>query len=497
MAVENQKEKRTIYDLLVIGAGPGGYVAAIRAAQLGKKVACVEKDETLGGTCLNVGCIPSKALLESSHKYQAVHNRRLPPTASGGGGVVRPAGDDGARKNSVVKTLTAGVDFLFKKNKIDRFLGTARLLDPRDGPGDGQDKSDQLRRQSHSHCHRQHGRHHPRRCNRRQAGGFQHRGARLYRGAEKPGCGRGRRRWAWSSARSGSGWARRSRWWSISTGCCRPPTGISANSPCALLKKQGLKFLLGAKIESIARTDEGCRISHRRPGNASGRQGPHRHRPQTLHRRAWALPNWAVPSTGRGFIVADSHWQTSLAGIYAIGDVIGGAMLAHKASEEGVACVEQLFTGYGHVNYQAVPSIVYTHPEVACGRPDRGGLKEEGVPIKTGTFYFKGNGRALALGDADGLVKVIAHRDTDRLLGVHIIGPQAGDLLAEAVAAMEFSASSEDLARICHAHPTLAEAVKEAALNVDRERHSRLRKFMVRVHEEIRMVRGSDLETSF
>jgi len=169
----------------------------------------------------------------------------------------------------------------------------------------------------------------------------------------------------------------------------------------------------------------------------------------------------------KGFIVVDSHWQTSLPGIYAIGDVIGGAMLAHKASEEGMACVEQLATGYGRVNYQAMPSIVYTHPEVACvGRTEQS-LAEEEVPVKIGTFFFKGNGRAQALGDADGLLKVIAHQESDRILGVHIIGPRAGDLLAEAVVAMEYGASSEDLARAIHAHPTLAEALKEAALNVE------------------------------
>jgi len=170
---------------------------------------------------------------------------------------------------------------------------------------------------------------------------------------------------------------------------------------------------------------------------------------------------------GKGFIEVDSDWQTSIPGIYAVGDVIGGAMLAHKASEEGIACVERLATGYGHVNYRAIPSIVYTHPEIASVGQSEEDLQQKGIPFKKGVFYFKGNGRALAIEDLDGMVKVLAHQDTDRILGVHIIGPQAGDLLAEAVIAMEFGASSEDLGRTCHAHPTLSEVLREAALNVE------------------------------
>jgi dihydrolipoamide dehydrogenase len=179
------------------------------------------------------------------------------------------------------------------------------------------------------------------------------------------------------------------------------------------------------------------------------------------------LEELGIATRKGGFIEVDSHWQTSIEGIYAIGDVIGGAMLAHKASEEGIACVEQLVSGYGHVNYRTIPSIVYTHPEIASVGQTEESLQDEDVPFKIGLFYFKGNGRALAIDDADGMVKVIAHKETDRLLGVHIIGPQAGDLLAEAVVAMEFAASSEDLGRTCHAHPTLSEAVREAALNVE------------------------------
>ena len=462
MAVENQKEDQKIYDLLVIGAGPGGYVAAIRAAQLGKKVACVEKDQTLGGTCLNVGCIPSKALLESSHKYQAC-TTGLAAHGIAVGEVTLDLQAMMARKNAVVGTLTAGVEFLFKKNKIDRFVGTARLLtsDTVEVKGktsrkltarailiatgstaatipgviiDGRQVVSSTEALSFTEIPK----------------------SLVVAGAGAVGL------------ELGSVWQRLGAEVTVVEYLDRVlPTADRDIGKLALrlLKKQGMKFLLGAKIESIARTDEGCRIA------VAGREMLSADKVLIATGRKPCTAALGFTELGgtvddRGFIVADSHWQTSISGIYAIGDVIGGAMLAHKASEEGVACVEQLFTGYGHVNYQAVPSIVYTHPEVAwVGRTEEA-LKEENIPVKTGSFYFKGNGRALALGDADGMVKVIAHRDTDRLLGVHIIGPAAGDLLAEAVTAMEFSASSEDLARVCHAHPTLAEAVKEAALNV-------------------------------
>ena len=245
-----------------------------------------------------------------------------------------------------------------------------------------------------------------------------------------------------------------------------PTTDQAIAKQCQrFLKKQGLRFLLDARVEGVEQLDGGCRV------RVTDQEVPEADKVLLAAGRKPCLEGLGFEELGgetdeRGFVKVDSKWRTSLQDIYAIGDVIGGPMLAHKASDEGVACVEQLASGYGHVNYQAIPSIVYTHPEVAGVGDTEETLKEKGVPVKTSTVSFKGNGRALALGDSDGLVKVISHQETDRLLGVHIIGPRAGDLLAEAVAAIEFSASSEDLGRISHAHPTLSEALREAALDI-------------------------------
>ncbi len=457
-------EKNTDYDLLIIGAGPGGYVAAIRAAQLGQKVACIEKEAALGGTCLNVGCIPSKALLESSHKYTEC------TTGLKAHGII--AGDVSfdlaammARKDGIVKTLTSGIEYLFKKNKIERFTGTARLLKDRKVRVTGV-KEMEL-----------------------SAGAILI--ATGSKAADLPGVAIDET-YVVSSTEAlsftavpkqlvvvgagavglelGSVWHRLGAEVTVVEYLDRIlPTADKDMSKHALriFKKQGLKFLLGAKITGIEQADEGVRV------NIAGREPLVAEKVLLAAGRKPATQGLGFEELGgrvdsKGFIEVDSHWQSSLPGVYAIGDVIGGAMLAHKASEEGVACIERLVTGYGQVNYLAMPSIVYTHPEVASVGRTEDFLREEGVPIKTGIFYFKGNGRALARGDSDGLIKVIAHYNTDRILGVHIIGPQAGDLLAEAVAAMEYGASSEDLARTFHAHPTLSEVLKEAALNVEK-----------------------------
>lgn len=455
-------EDKEKYDLLVIGAGPGGYVAAIRAAQLGKKVACVEKDGTLGGTCLNIGCIPSKALLESSHRFAECRNG-LAAHGIAVGGVELDLAAMMARKDAVVKTLTGGVDSLFRKNRIDRYLGTARIVDPKTVEVAG---GESLRLKAR-HLLIATG------STAATIPGVVIDGRRIVSSTEALAFPEVPKSLVVAGAGAvglelGSVWQRLGAEVTVVEYLDRLLPSADreiSRLTLRLLKKQGLKFLLGAKIESIVHSDEGCRVA------VAGREMLAAEKVLIATGRkpcsaglGFAELGGAVDS--RGCIVVDSRWQTSIPGIYAVGDVIGGAMLAHKASEEGVACVERLFTGYGHVNYQAVPSIVYTHPEVAwVGRTEEA-LKEDGVPVKIGTFYFKGNGRALALGEAEGMVKVIAHRDTDRLLGVHIIGPAAGDILAEAVAAITFSASSEDLARTCHAHPTLSEALREAALNV-------------------------------
>ena len=455
--------KNEVYDLLVIGAGPGGYVAAIRAAQLGQKVACVEKGDTLGGTCLNIGCIPSKALLESSYKY---HQCRTAMEVHGikVGDVSFDLGTMMARKEAVVKTITSGVEFLFKKNRIERFTGTARILENLtvrvSGKNDMKLQAKAVLIATGS----------------KPAGipGVEIDGKLVVSSTEALQFASVPKHLVVVGAGAvglelGSVWRRLGAEVTVVEYLDRVlPTADSDISKKALrlLKRQGMRFLLKTKIEGIDLTDTGCRIAiaGKEPIMAdkvlmaTGR---------TPYTEGLGFKELGGRTDRQGFIEVDSQWQTSIPGIYAIGDVIGGVMLAHKASEEGVACVERMITGYGHVNYQAVPSVVYTHPEIASVGRTEESLNEEGIPIKTGTFFFKGNGRALTLGDTDGMAKIIAHKDTDRILGVHIIGPQAGDLLAEAVVAMEFAASSEDLSRTFHAHPTLSEVLKEAALDIE------------------------------
>ncbi len=457
-------DKKESYDLVIIGAGPGGYVAAIRAAQLGLKVACVEKDTVLGGTCLNIGCIPSKALLESSHKYFECRTG-----LKAHGIMVGETSFDLAtmmgRKDGIVKTLTSGIDYLFKKNKIERFTGAARILD---GLKVRVTDEKELLLTARAILIA---------TGSRAAGlpGVAIDGTHVVSSTEALAFAVVPKQLVVVGAGAvglelGSVWHRLGAEVTVVEYLDRVlPTADKDMSKHALriFKKQGLKFLLGAKITGIEQTGEGCRV------NIAGKEPLMAEKVLLAAGRTPCSKGFGFEELGgridkKGFIEVDSHWQTSLPGIYAIGDVIGGAMLAHKASEEGVACVEHMATGYGHVNYQAMPSIVYTHPEVASVGRTEDSLREEEVPIKTGIFYFKGNGRALALGESDGLVKVIAHHDTDRILGVHIIGPQAGDLLAEAVVAMEYGASSEDLVHAFHAHPTLSEALKEAALNVEK-----------------------------
>ncbi len=454
------------YDLLVIGGGPGGYVAAIRAAQLGKKVACVERAATLGGTCLNVGCIPSKALLESSYLY---HQCR---TALGDHGIgLKEVSLDletmMARKDGVVKKLTAGIDYLFKKNKIERFAGTARLVDNRTVSVITDDEELTLAARALLIA-----------TGSRPAllPGIELDGERVISSTEAlsfdsvpetlvvVGAGA-------VGLELGSVWHRLGAEVTVVEYLDRvlPMADRDISRQCLrLFKQQGLKFLLGTKIEGVECTEDGCRVRIDNGGDelvaakvllAAGRA------PCT---EGLGFAELGGRTDEKGFIEVDEKWQTSIDGVYAVGDVIGGPMLAHKASAEGVACVERMVNGYGHVNYRTVPSIVYTHPEIAWVGQTEKALAEEGVPFKTGKAYFKGNGRALAAGDADGLVKIIAHRDSDRLLGVHVIGRQAGDIMAEATVAMEFAASSEDLGRAFHAHPTLSEAIKEAALDVEK-----------------------------
>lgn len=453
------------FDLVVIGAGPGGYVAAIRAAQLGLKTACVEREKALGGTCLRVGCIPSKALLESSERYaEARHG------LDEHGVVLKEVALDLARmmkrKEGIVGQLTRGIEGLFKKNKVTRVLGHGRL----DGPGrvlviDPEGKERVL-------------------------------GARrvlIATGsavATLPGVPMDWDRIGGSTEalsypevpkhlivigagviglELGSVWARLGAKVTVLEYLDRVLPGMDAEVAQAaqkVLARQGLTFKLGVRVTGARVEGQECVVE------AEGMEPLRGDRVLVAVGRRPYTEDLGLESVGitldpRGRIPVDAHFRTQAPDVYAIGDVIPGPMLAHKASEEGVACVERMVTGAGHINYDAIPNIVYTHPEVASVGKTEDELKQAGTPYRKGTFPFMANGRAKALGTTDGFVKVLAHAETDRVLGVHIIGPRAGDLIAEVAVAVEFGASSEDIARCVHAHPTLAEAVKEAALAVD------------------------------
>ncbi len=458
------------HDLIVIGAGPGGYVAALRAAQLGLSVACVEQEPTLGGTCLRVGCIPSKALLESSEHYAAARNS----FAEHG---VRLAGvelDLDAmlkRKNRIVSTLTKGIEALFKKNGVTRYHGHARLNGPGrvvvapvgsagDAPGDAQElTSKHILIASGSKP--------------ATIPGVELDGDRIGTSTEALSytavpahlvvIGAG-----YIGLELGSVWARLGAKVTFLEYLDHILPGTDqeiAADALKLFQKQELEFHLGSRVTAARVTGTGC-VVERAAGApiecdrvlvAVGRA------PNT---NGLGLESAGIQLDERGRIPVNEHYATSAAGVYAIGDVIPGPMLAHKAEDEGIACVEQIVTGYGHVNYDAIPGICYTEPEIAgVGRTEEQ-LQQQGTEYRKGVFPFRANGRARALGQVEGKVKILADAKTDRILGVHIIGPRAGDLIAEATAAIEFGASSEDLARCCHAHPTLSEALKEAALAV-------------------------------
>jgi dihydrolipoamide dehydrogenase len=451
------------HDLVVIGAGPGGYIAAIRAAQLGLNVACIEKEAALGGTCLRVGCIPSKALLESSERFADVKHG-LGTHGIKVQGVELDLAAMLKRKDAIVRQLTNGVGGLFKKNGVTRYTGTGRLL------GGGRvavDGSQPVELQA---------KHILIATGSQVAGlpGIVFDGDRIGTSTEAlaypevPGhlvvIGAGV-----IGLELGSVWSRLGAKVTVLEYLDRilpgTDTEIAAQAR-KVFEKQGIVFQLGVRVTGA--TVEGEQVVVTRDGGepitcdrvlvAVGRK------PNT---EGLGLDAVGLETDMRGRIPVDAHFQTSVPGVYAIGDVIAGPMLAHKAEEEGVACVEHIVTGYGHVNYDTIPNVVYTMPEVASVGRTEEELQAAGIPYRKGSFPFMANGRAKALAITDGQVKILAHAETDRLLGVHIFGPWAGELIAEAATAMEFGATAEDLARTCHAHPTLSEAIKEAALAVD------------------------------
>ena len=458
------------YDLIVIGTGPGGYVCAIRAAQLGMKVAVVEKRATHGGTCLNVGCIPSKALLHASERYAEAADG-----FAGMGIKVKPELDLTAMlafKDQGVKGNVDGVAFLLKKNKIDHFHGTGRIL----GPGKVEVTFINGERQT-----------------------VEAKNVVIATGSEVaslPGMAIDEAHIVSSTGalslpevpkrmvvigagyiglELGSVWSRLGSEVTVVEMLDRVAPGLDGEVAKQLqrtLAKQGLAFKLGTKVVSVDGNGKTLKLTLE-PAKG-GKQ-------ETLECDVVLVAVGRVPNTqglglaeagvktdNRGRVIVDAKFATNVPGIYAIGDVIKGPMLAHKAEDEGIALAEILAGQAGHVNYDAIPSVIYTAPEVASVGKSEEELKEAGIAYRTGKFPFTANGRAKVNRTTEGFVKILAEEATDKVLGVHIIGPDAGTMIAEAAVLMEFGGSAEDLARICHAHPTLNEAIKEAALAVDK-----------------------------
>jgi dihydrolipoamide dehydrogenase len=454
------------HDLIVIGAGPGGYVAAIRAAQLGLNVGIVEKEAALGGTCLRIGCIPSKALLESSERFwearhaMADHGVKIGEVALDLDTMLR-------RKDRVVESMTKGVDFLMKKNRITRYHGHGRILEPGRIGVEKSGGGEEIR-----------ARHIIIATGSKPASlpWVEPDGMRIGTSTEALSYPEVPRHLVVIGAgyiglEMGSVWMRLGAKVTVLEYLDRILPGMDAELAAEALKlfrKQGLEFHLESRVTA-------ARMNGKNGGCVIEREGADAIECDRVLVATGRVPNTdgldlraaGIEADERGRIPVDAHFATRAEGIFAIGDVIRGPMLAHKASEEGIACVERIATGFGHINYDAVPGVVYTQPEIASVGKTEDELREAGVDYRKGVFHFKANGRARALGETDGRIKVLADAATDRLLGVHIIGPRAGDLIAEASVAIEFGASSEDLGRCCHAHPTLAEALKESALAVD------------------------------
>ena len=453
------------YDVIVIGGGPGGYVCAIRAAQLGLKTACVEKRATLGGTCLNIGCIPSKALLQSSENFEeashhfADHGVMLD-------GVKLDLARMQARKNEVVGANVKGVEFLFKKNKVTWLKGAAGIAAPGKVEVDGTT--------------------------------YEAKHIVIATGSasiDLPGVTVDEQRIVTSTGalelgqvpghlvvigggyiglELGSVWKRLGSQVTVVEFMDRLVPAMDkevATTFQRVLGKQGITFKLGTKVTAaytsgnqVALTLEPAKGGPAETLQADVVLVAIGRRPYT---DGLGLQEAGVELDERGRVRIDAHYNTNVPGIHAIGDVVAGPMLAHKAEEEGVACAERIAGQAGHVNYGVIPGVVYTWPEVASIGFTEDDLKRDGVAYKVGKFPFTANGRARAMGSTDGFVKILADKATDRILGAHIIGPDAGTLIAELATAMEFGASSEDVARTCHAHPSLNEAVKEAALAVE------------------------------
>ncbi len=450
-----------VFDLIVIGAGPAGYVSSIKAAQLGMKVACVEKRETLGGTCLNIGCIPSKALLESSHLYQEMQHAQIHGIIASG--VQIDVAKMLARKNQVVDGLTKGIAGLFAKNKVTWLKGEAVIIGASEVAVAGIN--------------------------------YQAKNILIATGSEVtnlPNVVIDEERIVSSTGalnlpqvpkkllvigggyiglEMGTVWRRLGAEVEVVEYADNIVPSMDSDVRKEfkkILEADGFAFRLQTKVTSVLRKNNIVEVTIQpAAGGASeviiadvvlmavGRKP---------HTEGLGLEKIGVALDAQGRIETNGHFQTNIPTIYAVGDVIAGAMLAHKAEEEGVACVEMLAGQKPHINYDMIPSVVYTYPEVASVGKTEDELKAKSVNYKIGKFPFMANSRGRAAGTTQGFVKILADANTDKIIGVHIIGADAGTMIAEAVIAMEFGASSEDIARTCHAHPTLNEAIKEAAL---------------------------------
>ncbi len=452
------------FDVIIIGAGPGGYVCAIRAAQLGMKVACVESSATLGGTCLNIGCIPSKALLQSSEEFhKATH--ALANHGVKVGAVELDLARMQARKGEVVTANVKGVEFLFRKNKITWLKGTGRIVaSGKVDVGGTQYETKNIVIATGSESMPLAGVDVDEKQIVTSTGGLEidkTPGHLVVIGGGVIGL------------ELGSVWHRLGAEVTVIEFLDRIVPTMDAEVATAfqrILTKQGLKFRLGSKVTGAVKGNAGVILTME-----PAKGGP----AETLNadivllaigRRAYTaglgLAEAGVGTDARGRVVTDAHFATNVPGVWAIGDVIAGPMLAHKAEDEGVAVAELIAGQAGHVNYEAIPSVVYTSPEVASVGRTEEELKAAGIVYNVGKFPFTANGRARAMGATDGFVKLLADKTTDRLLGAHIVGPDGGTLIAELTMAIEFGASAEDVARTCHAHPSLNEAIKEAALAV-------------------------------
>jgi len=460
----------TQYDLVVIGSGPGGYVCAIRAAQLGMKVACVEKMPTLGGTCLNVGCIPSKALLQASEKFEEAQHG-LGAFGVKVSGVSLDLKGLMGHKDKVVSANTKGVEFLFKKNKVDRVEGTGRVAGAGTVAVKGKDGKDTTLKTKNIVIATGSDSMPLKGVEVDEKKIVSSTGALALDGVPKTMVVIGG---GYIGLEMGSVWQRLGSKVTVVEFLDRILPGMDGEVSSLMqriLGKQGVSFKLGTKVTGAKVTNKGVSLTLEAAKGGSEEKLEVDVVLLSIGRRAYTdglgLKEAGVNVDERGRVVTDKHFQSNVSGIYAIGDVIAGPMLAHKAEDEGVAVAEILAGQAGHVNYDAIPGVVYTWPEAATVGKTEEQLKAENVAYKTGKFPFTANGRARAMNSSDGFVKILADKATDRVLGVHIVGPDAGHLIAECVLGMEYGASAEDIARTCHAHPTLSEAVKEAALAVD------------------------------